>query len=299
MEDLEATLAQTEQNQPSGETVAETPERQEATTGAQAEEEFEFVAGSDEQAAQSVPVKTYAKLRKRAQGAESERDEWKLKYQDLESRVNSFEAKVNQKPEPTMESCDYDEEQFKQKWADWFKSQGATKPASSTQQQQQQQPQQNEAAQQFLDDHYERASALPVSEAQYEEAEGSFRQSMVNAFGENGQAVADSVLFEAFDNSHLVAFALGNENRQRTLIKKLNSDPTGMQAKRYIRKLSKEASFKPKQATVQTKPETIPEGSGNADAAKAQYQAAFEAYKQNPTLENHKKMRSLKQKLNG
>lgn len=276
------------------EAVAAEVDQQGATNAEGETQEAEFeVSGEEQDSQNAVPVKKFKKLRRRAQTAEGERDEWKTEAQKLKEKLEKLESQVNKKPMPTLDSCDYDEDKYQAAMQAYYSNSSPSdkKPeAKSTQAN-------SSVAQQFLDDHYSRASSLPVSEERYEEAEGSFRQSMVDAFGGNGNNVAEAVLQEALDSSHLVAFALGNANRQQALIRKLKADPTGYQAKIYIKDLAKKASFKKKDANVTTKPDVIPEGSSNSDSLKAQYDAAFKKWQSDPTVANHRKAKELKKRL--
>lgn len=266
-------------------------------------EEFEIDLGSDEQESQSsaqVPAYKLGKLRKRAQKAEKQLGASSEENEALKAELESLRkdvAKVTAGPRP--DPMDYaSTEDFYQALDDYN---GKIAEPVARQQQPAARPavQADEA---FFNSHYEKAADLPLKKGEFEEAEGRFREQFVEAFGGQGQLMADLVLQEAGDNSPLVSIALGkNDNETQKLIKALNNDTVNgtRTAEKIIWKLSERAKLKPKRNRVATEPGEVPKGRSNAGSLSDQISKAATKWRENSTVANYKKLQDLRKQANG
>jgi hypothetical protein len=276
------------------ESDAETPQ------SAEAEEEFEIDLGTDDQTSdKTVPLHKLQKLRKRAQGAEGKVKEKVEENTNLKAEIAELRQQVNQisrgpRPEP------YDfatTEEFYAALDAWQGNTPVVTPQPESKPAQQPVYQVNDGV---FDEHYERASKLPVKD--YIDAEKKVRDELTENFGDAGSTLADYVINESGDKSHLVAYALGKDGKRlNALISKINADAKNgtKTTDRYLWELSQKVDIKPKKSVVSTNPEEIPEGAGNADALQTQIKQAYDKWAAEPSLENNRKLQELRAKQNG
>ncbi len=171
----------------------EEPEEEEVLTVQIGEEEPE----EDEQGAAPEWVK---ELRR------SDREKSK-RIRELEEKLNGAEKKPDALgAEPTMEACDYDEAEFKAKWAKW----NADKAAHEAEQKkaQETQQQQEERWNQKLAKLTEQKAALNAPD--YEDAEDLVKETF--------SVVQQGIVVQGAENPALLAYALGkNPKRAKEL----------------------------------------------------------------------------------
>lgn len=292
--------------------VAEIPEEavvaeegEETPQSSEEAEEFELDLGSDEQESQkkTVPLYKLNKLRKRAQKAEAEVGNASQENEALRAELESLRgavAKVTAGPRP--DPFDFDTQDEFYVALDKYNESAKAPVAARSAAQPAAQHQAFTADESFFESHYDRASKLPLKSGEYESAEKGFRDSLIAEFGDHGNDVADYILQEAGDKSDVVGLALGkNESEQQKLISALTKDAKdgGIRHKKFVWKLSEKATLKRKTNRVTTEPVEAPKGKGNADALSVKIADSLKKWRENPTLANAKKLRTLRNSANG
>lgn len=275
----------------------------EADTGTpqpdEAEQEFEIDLGTDEQTSDTVPVYKLNKLRKRAQKAEKKGEEQESENATLRAEMNELRSEMNKvsrgpRPDPMEFSTS---EEFYTALDQW---QGSTTQPTAAKNQEPAQAAPYQVSDSVMDSHYDNASKLPVND--YEQAEGNFREELNEAFPGEGHALADLIINEGGDKSHLITYALGKDvKRLHALVGKISADRKNgtRTTEKYLWALSEKVDIKPKKTNISTNPEEIPEGKGNADALNAQIKQAKEKWAADSSVANYQSLQKLRAKQNG
>lgn len=127
----------------------------------------------------------------------------KAENRELKEQLDKFQPKaVDPGPKPTLESCDYDSDQYEQKLSNWYES----KRQADEQQRKvaEQQQQQEQEYRQRLMDYQEKKRSLKVRN--YDDAESTVEE-MLNIPQQN-------ILIEISKNPALVVYALGNNPKR-------------------------------------------------------------------------------------
>lgn len=127
----------------------------------------------------------------------------KAENRELKQKLDKFQPKaVDPGPKPTLESCDYDSDQYEQKLSNWYES----KRQADEQQRKvaEQQQQQEQEYRQRLMDYQEKKRSLKVRN--YDDAESTVEE-MLNIPQQN-------ILVEIAKNPALIVYALGNNPKR-------------------------------------------------------------------------------------
>jgi len=263
--------------------------------GVEAQDESEEVGDwlkDDDQTSQSVPLAKHVqvkhKLRARLEDKDSELELMRQKLAQYESgaqpqqvqQQKGFDLKL-----PTLEQCNWDEDQYNAAMADYQDKLVDYKLSQkmATTQQSEQQRQALERQQAAVDAHYERAAKLieqaGISAEKYQAADTVFRRELHSVTG-NGDVVADAIIARLGEGGEKVTYHLGvNQTAMAQLKQKLQEDPTGISAAVYMGELrAKFGAAVTNKLSKAPKPDAGLEGDANATlnttSLKKQYQAA-------------------------
>tara|TARA_R110002049_G_scaffold74462_1_gene192023 strand:- start:2697 stop:3602 length:906 start_codon:yes stop_codon:yes gene_type:complete len=293
--------AQNEAAQPNDAVVADL-EITEATPQAEASEPQEFFVDeeADQQQAknemsQSQSYAAFQKEKEKRKKKQLEIEKGNIERAAMQATIDELQAtvgKITKGAAPTLESCDYDESQYEQKMREYYSSssepagqEAAKAPVQNTVQ--------NDEAEYHL---YQQEQALVKDLPGYEDAKASFVNTVKTKYGVKDPSATIVMIADIAKQSGIdAAKAIFAMNKVPSLIDELNSCRNPFAMAEVLKKAASKVKSRIK-APITTQPEPDITNSGPIDNSAGTIDKLYKAWKENPSLANHKRYVAAKNK---